>query len=513
MTGTHPSMHTPLLSAAAIENRFSSHAVWQSWLDVEAALALTQAELGMIPPDAAEEIARRASLDSIDVAALEADIARTRAPILSLVRALASVCRGDAGGYVHWGATTQNIIQTGLILIMRQVHAALMQRLAVVLERLAELGESHAETVMAGRTNNRHALPITFGFKVAGWIEEVLRHEERLRQAEPRVLVVLCGGAVGAMHAFGDNGPELNRRLAARLGLGSAAVPSRAALDHLCEYVLLLAMLGTTCGKIARQLYGAMANEVDEVAEGLDDDVVGSSTMPQKVNSKVAVKVISLAAKLRAQVPLALEAMQPSNEGDVAHGEMMNEVIDTACPTAYQLLSRMDELIEIISVDPGRMRRNLDSSGELIAAESAMMALADALGRTAAHEIVHEAARKAASSGTGLLDILWDDTRVRNAISRTALARALSAHSYTGQSSQLARQMSVAARAASESLRGRYPRWTEQATEGADVVDGRSIGAEAQHPGDHSASQVARSVTEPRIRPRTQASSRRPSAT
>jgi 3-carboxy-cis,cis-muconate cycloisomerase len=431
---------------AEVRALFSRNAIWQSWLDVEAALAESQAELSMIPQAAAREIVAKASLNCLNEAEIAADIAKTRAPIVSIVRILSEACEGDAGGYVHWGATTQNVIQTGRSIIMRQAHRAFMLRFTDVLLKLADLAEMSAEMPIAGRTNGRHALPITFGFKVAAWIEEWLRHFDRFTSAEPRVFSALWGGAVGAMHAFGDDGPELNRRLSQRLGLFPLAIPSRAGMDYFAEYVMLLALFSATCAKIARDLYMLMTDETSEVYEALGDDVIGSSTMPHKVNSKIAVHVISLAAQLRTQMPLALEAMQPSFEGDGAHNQMISALIDQCCPLAYELLDTFHELIDNLRLDPARMRRNLDLSGEFIASERAMMVLAPLIGRTHAHDLVHEAVTSALQTGAKLSDVLMQDPAVRAAVSHDVITAALDATTYTGLSVAMTHDMVATAR-------------------------------------------------------------------
>src|SRR5690606_9172044 len=197
---------------AAVCALFSRRSLWQSWLDVEATLAEVQAELGIFPMEFAAEIRSKANFDAISEEALAADVERTLSPVLSLARALSAACSPEAGGYVHWGATTQNVTQTGRTLLMRRAHTAFMERFGDVLDKLAGLADAHARTLTVARTNYRHALPVTFGFKVAGWIEEMLRHRDRLVGAEPRVFMSLWGGAVGAMHAFGAHGPEINRR-------------------------------------------------------------------------------------------------------------------------------------------------------------------------------------------------------------------------------------------------------------------------------------------------------------
>jgi 3-carboxy-cis,cis-muconate cycloisomerase len=445
----------PRPSVAEIEALFSRERLWQAFLDIEATLAEVQAELDIIPAAAAAEIRRKAMLSEIDQAALAADIARTRAPIASIAHALADACDGDAGGYVHWGATTQNLTQTGRTLLMREAHDALLALLGDILDRLAALAQGSADMLTAGRTNHRHALPITFGLKVAAWIEELLRHCDRLQGAEPRVFVALWGGALGAMHAFGEHGPEINRRLSRRLGLEPLAVPSRAGTDHVAEYVLLLALLGSTFSKIARELYALMADEIGEVSEALGEGVVGSSTMPHKVNSKIAVQVIALAGRLRSQVPLALEAMQPSHEGDAANNQMMYWLMEGAGPMAYAVASEMDQLLGCLRLHPERMRRNLDHSGEFIAAENAMMLLAPALGRTRAHDLLHHAVEQAAGDGGSIVTLLLADERVRTAVGEPALRAALDPANYTGQSAAMARQMAGAARAAAARLHAR----------------------------------------------------------
>nr|WP_164999536.1 lyase family protein [Salinicola tamaricis] len=202
---------------------FSRDATWQAWLEVERALALTQAEQGMIPAAAAAEIARCATLDQLDREALAVDIERTLSPVMSLVRALAARCDGDAGGYVHLGATTQNIILTGKMLQLARSHRWLKAQLAAQLECLADLAERGAEWPCVSRTNRRHALPITFGYKVAGWIEELERNVERLEAVESRAFVLTFGGASGAMHSYGDRGAGTGP------GAGRPARPRRVA--------------------------------------------------------------------------------------------------------------------------------------------------------------------------------------------------------------------------------------------------------------------------------------------
>jgi len=436
-----------------IQQIFSTRNKWQIWLDVEAALARAQAQLGMIPAEAADEIARKADLNHIDETILEQEGKRTRAPIVALVRTLAEVCGDKSAGYVHWGATTQNVMQTGYILLMRRAHKAFMGRMGGCFNAFAALAEKGAEMIMPGRTQRRHALPITFGFKVAGWIEEFLRHQERFKGVEPRVFTVLFGGAVGAMHAFGEQGPALNRKVAELLELGWVSYPSRAAIDHIAEYIMLLALFGATCSKIAQELYVLMSDEIGEVVEDLGMDVIGSSTMPQKVNSKIAVNVIAQSSRLRSQVMLALDATQSSHEGDAAYNKMIYAAIESACPLACELAGEMEDLLSNLRLMPDRMRENLDISGGMITSENAMMLLAPVIGRQKAHDIVHHAVAQAVETGASLSAVLLGNDTIRNNIDEGQLRKALDPVNYTGRSVSMARDAALRAREAGLLLR------------------------------------------------------------
>ena len=435
-------------SVAEIRALFSRRSVRESWLEVEACLAETQAELGIIPPAAAAEIRSKANFDAVDEADLAIDIERTRAPIVSLVRALSRACDGELGGFVHWGATTQNVVQTGRLLLMQRAHRVFMLRFDDILVTLADMAEREAETITVARTNQRHALPVTFGFKVAGWIEEWLRHRQRFIEASPRVFCAPWGGAVGAMHAVGSLGPELNERLSRRLGLAHMRVPSRSAQDGVAEYVVLLGLFSGTCAKIARNLYALMADEIDEAAEQLGDEAVGSSTMPHKINSKIAVQVIALSARLRSFIQLALEAMQPSHEGDAASSLMIAPMIEEVCPLAYEMVEQTHALLKALRLHPEKMKRNLNITGTHLASENAMMTLAPLVGRTRAHDIVHRAIVRADQKGMSLIDSLLMDSEIPENLPEQTIQAALDPSRYIGLSISLAHEMAASARRA-----------------------------------------------------------------
>ena len=365
---------------------------WQRWLDVEAALAAAEAEYGVIPAAAAPAIASAARLADLDTGRIERGIAATSHPLMALITEL-STAAGEHGGWVHWGATTQNITQTGDVLVLREAHRKILELLAGILLAAAGLAERTAGLLAAGRTHGQQAVPITFGFKPAGWIDELDRHVTRLRSAEPRVFTAMTGGAVGTFASLGPDGPRVQAAVAARLGLASMAVPSRAIADSLAEYVCLLGLLGSTGTRIAHEVYQLMKTELAEASEPVPPGTVGSSTMPHKRNPQLSDDCITIGAQLRAVVPLALEGMLHDHENDGAHSAMLDDAVQRACELTGDLLVRLEVIVSGLEVNPNRMRANLDLTGGLISSEAIMLELGRAIGRPRAHEVIYDAAR------------------------------------------------------------------------------------------------------------------------
>lgn len=419
---------------------------WQAWLDVEVALAAAQAELGIIPREAADAIGRAAQLDLLDRARIDEGFARTSHTIVPLVWELSRVTGEPHGGWVHWGATTQNIVQTGDLLILRRAHAIFQQQLRDILHAMAELAERGADMPIAGRTHGQHAVPATFGFKVAVWIDELLRHVERFRQAEPRVFIAMLGGAAGTFASLGAQGPAVQAGMATRLGMAPMTIPARTIGDHLAEYLLLLGMLGATCGKIGREIYTLMKTEFSEVEEPVPSGVVGSSTMPQKRNPQLTQDIIAAAAELRSIVPLALEAMQTEHEADRTNELMIRSAEGRACVLAGDMLQRLRIVVSGLTLHPERMRRNLDLGGGLIMAEAVMLQLGATIGRQHAHDVVYEAAQVVAVEGGSFADRLAADPRVTAYLDAAAIRGLLDPVAYTGLCGDMARQAAVRAR-------------------------------------------------------------------
>src|SRR5271154_2636486 len=426
-----------------LENR------WQAWLDVEAALAQTQAELGIIPAAAATAIAAKAKLELMDRARIDEGFARTGHTIVPLVWELSRIVGEPHGGWVHWGATTQNITQTGDLLVLRQAHGIFLRQIGEVLAAMADLAERGADMPMAGRTHGQHAVPATFGFKVAVWIDELIRHVERLKQAEPRLFVAMLGGCAGTYASLGEMGPKVQAGIGRELGFGTMAVPSRALGDHLAENICVLGLMAATSGKIGREIYTLMKTEFGEVEEPVPPGTVGSSTMPQKRNPKLCQDIIAASAEVRACVPLALEAMQTEHEADRTTSLIMDTADGRASIATGDMLTRLVEVLRGLRLDPERMRRNLDLGGGLIMAEAVMLELGATIGRQHAHDVVYDAAQAAAVEGRSFGDLLAADPRVTAHLDAAAIEALLDPTAYTGLCAEMAREAAQRARLAS----------------------------------------------------------------
>jgi len=382
----------------------------------------------------------------LDRKRIDEGFVRTGHTIVPLVWELGRVVGEPHGGWVHWGATTQNITQTGDLLVLRQAHGIFLRLIGEALSAMADLAERGADMVLPGRTHGQHAVPATFGYKVAVWIDEMLRHVERLRQVRPRLFVSMLGGGAGTFASLGEQGPAVQEAIGRQLGLVSMGVPSRALGDHLAENICILGLLAATCGKIGREIYTLMKTEFGEVEEPVPPGTVGSSTMPQKRNPKLCQDIIAASAEVRAMVPMALEAMQTEHEADRTTSLMMDTAEARVCIATGDMLSRLGEVLRGLRLDPVRMRHNLDLGGGLIMAEAVMLRLGASMGRQHAHDVVYDAAQAAFVEGRSFAAVLAGDPRVTAQLDAKAIADLLDPTVYTGLCADMARSGAARAR-------------------------------------------------------------------
>jgi adenylosuccinate lyase len=417
---------TPELRAIFDEER-----LLERWLAIEVALAEAQAELGLIPPAAAATIREHATLGRLDREAIFRNIAVIEHPLVPLLRELAAAC-GPAGGHLHWGATTQDIVDTGLVLQLRDALVVVRRDLDLVVVRSRALARRHRDTVMAARTHGQHALPTTFGYKVALWLAEIERHVDRLDALEPRVLVGQLAGAVGTYAGFGSAGREVERATLARLGLAAPDAPWHTSRDGLAELVFWAAMLGATLGKIAAEIATLQRTEVAELEEPFPVGAVGSSTMPHKRNPLHCEGVVSAATLLRGAAVGMLAAMGHQHERDGAPWNVELSCVPQAVCLIGAALAEMAYILGGLTVRPARMRANVDLLGGMIMSEALMLELARDLGRERAHDVVYEAAMDAHATGRRFTEVLGEHGEISARLSREALEALLQPERYLG---------------------------------------------------------------------------------
>lgn len=417
---------------------WSDASTLQTWLDVEAALARAQAGLGMIPGEVADRITMLADARQFDLERLSADIAFAQHPLVPVLRHLQNLCGEPAAGYIHWGATTQNIFDTAAAVQMQETHRLLMQHLDATIMALAEMAIQHRTTVMAGRTHGQHALPMTLGFKLAGWVDELDRHRTRLRQRAGSSFVASMGGAIGTFAAVGAQGREVEARLASQLGLQPAGLSMRSSYDRVCDYLTALGLLAGTVQKIAEDVVFMQRTEIGEMEEAFHVGKIGSSTMAQKRNPTTALLLVSLARMLRGRVPAALESMVRMDEGDSGATNVADTLLPEVAIIGASIAEHLSRLAAGLVVHPESMHRNLALTDGLIASEAIMMRLTQYMGRHQAHHLLYEAAQRAQSEGTPFWQCIREHPAFAHHGLPDSLQEALDPSAYLGESAAIA---------------------------------------------------------------------------
>lgn len=421
-----------LWGTAEMRALFSDATELQLMLDVEAALARAEAKVGLVPRHVADAITKAARVENLRIERIAEGVRETGVPVPALVSELGRAAGEEAARYIHLGATTQDILDTALVLCMRMGLEYLRRDLVALARTLARRASEFRDTPMAGRTHLQQAVPITFGFKCAVWASPLAPHVERLEQAARRALMVQFGGAAGTLSALGADGVAVAEALAHELGLGVPDLPWHAARDRIAEIVALLGLICGSLSKFALDVALLMQTEVGEVFEPHAPGRGGSSTMPQKRNPVAAEYIIAAARGVHALAPLALTAMAQDYER--ATGPWQSEAL--AVPQCFVLCAGATAhalaIAEGMTIDAARMRRNLELGGGLIMAEAAATALAPAMGRAAAHHALKRVSDRTIAEGKTLAQALRDDAEVRSHLGDERIDRLTDPAGYLG---------------------------------------------------------------------------------
>lgn len=429
-----------MFGTPAMREVFDDAATVRRYVETEVALARVQGKLGVIPQAAADAIEARADAQAIDLSVLKAETEIVGYPILPLVHQLSKLC-GPEGEYLHWGATTQDIMDMATVLQIRDALAIIDSDLQELDDILDQMAERYRDAPMAGRTHLQHALPITFGYKAAVWLLMIRRHRQRLEQLRPRVLVGQFGGAAGTLASLGDQGLAVHAALMEDLGLATSPVTWHVARDGLAETVQFLGLVTSSLGKIALDVMLMMTNELGEAFEPFVKGRGASSTMPQKRNPISCELMWSASKTVRQHAGLALDSMLQDFERATGPWHIEWSALPEAFVLTAGSLHQAKFMLAGLEVDTARMRRNLDLSGGLIVAEAVMMGLAPHIGRQTAHDVVYDACRIAATSGRPLAAVLIEDKEVSSKLERSAIEELCDPARYLGAAPQMVDRM------------------------------------------------------------------------
>lgn len=406
----------------------------QAQMTVEAALARVQARMGIIPQYACDEINKKAHVELLDEAEYTRQYAITNHPLVCLIRVFSDICEGDAGEYIHYGTTTQDIIDTANMLQLKQAYEIIQDKVRSLRERIAQMARQYRDTVIMGRTNDQQAMPITLGFKMATWVDELDRSIARLEESKERIFVGSFFGAVGTLASLEERGIEIQQELMKELGLGDSRIMWFASRDRFAELVSNLCILTNTLGRIGNEVYNNQRSEVNELSEGFAPGKVGSSTMPHKRNPVIPSEIVSYARLIRTTMVEALTSMESTNERDVRAIGMESEYLARCCCLADAALDRSILLMRDLEVHDSAIRRNLDLLGGLVYTEALMMRLSKEYGRLEAHEILYELAQQAISENRNFREILLNDQRVSAKLTKKDLDQIMDPAHYVGLS-------------------------------------------------------------------------------
>ncbi|MFP2513703.1 3-carboxy-cis,cis-muconate cycloisomerase [Buttiauxella agrestis] len=447
-------LFTPMLRASPLSEIFSDDNTLQGMLDFEAALARACAKCGVIPESVITVISSQCQADKLDPQALAQAAAGAGNLAIPLVKQLtANVKRQDeqAARYVHWGATSQDVIDTGLVLQLREAFLVSEVLIEQLIRALTEQIQHHQHSVMAGRTWMQHALPITFGLKLAGTLDALLRWQQRLREIKPRVLVLQFGGAAGTLASLKEQGITVAQALANALELHQADTPWHSQRDRLLETAAWFAGVASTLGKFASDFSLLMQTEVAEVGEPIAEGRGGSSTMPHKRNPVSCAAILTANTRIPGLMATMYASQNQQHERALGGWQAEWEVLPQLITLAGGVMQTSLELLNGMQVNTVKMRANLDITHGLIMAESVTLALAEFMGKQPAHHLVEQLCHRALDENQPLAALLAENPQVTPYLSSTQIEHLLDPQHALGSNDAFIRQ--VLARAAQQTRR------------------------------------------------------------
>lgn len=435
-----------------IKNLFSQEEKYKTWLLFEAALAQAQAEAGFIPTSAAKDIQEAAKIENIDFEEMDRIYKKIGHGFVPFLKVLVKACPGDSGKYVHYGITTQNIQQSSQLYIVKKAHSKFMNLIGQILTNLSHLALEHKDTVMPGRTHGRHAIPITYGYKVSVWISDFINTYQRMAESEKRVFKIMMGGAVGTFSSMPEVGMKVQSRVAELVGMYPMEVPSRNISTHKLEYMMNLSLLATICHKIAEEVYSTTLEEIAEVSEGFSKGTVGSSTMPHKINPKLAKGIIANSQKLYSLPGVGMYSAVRPYEGDSSSYMLFDGILEEALELITEILLRCEELTRTMVVHKDRMLHNVSRNKGLDNSEYVMMKLSKKLGKDQAHSLMYEIAMKTAAEGEDFYKNLKANELIASEFTDEEIREMINPRNYIGLSVTLAETESARAKETAEEI-------------------------------------------------------------
>ena len=410
--------------------------LWQSYANVEAEMAIAQSQVGIIPKQAAIIIKKKSNFSKKNFAEVEKLQKKNKKTILSIVKVLAKKS-GESGGYVHWGGTTRNIIDTGNKLIFREIHRSILKELSITIKKFSIICKKNSDVPMMARTMAKNALPISFGFKIAGWLESLIRLDKRFISAEKNYFTLFFGGAVGAMHGYKNKGKKFTNQLAKNLGFSNSLVPNRVSLETSIDFINSLSFLGVVIGKISNDIYMLMQQSIDELSEKQGKNQIGSSTMPHKVNAYTIYQVLRDASLLRGKASGLSDSALTLFEGDSKNDFVLEEILKDSLILSFNLLKNFNLLLSKLIINKKKMLENLIKEKEYIASENIMYKLGKKIGRQRSHALINKIIKNSINNKKSIMSELLNNKEINGYINKKQMKKFLNPLDYLGESKSI----------------------------------------------------------------------------